>query len=71
MQVLDFILYFMQQVFWISVSVKYIYSVRCSCISVIRIHLKISEQLVKIGIFPIPITCGRDSGFHAKSGEFR
>lgn len=40
-KVLDF------RVFWISV----VYSVTCSCISVIRIHLKISEQMLKSDFF--------------------
>ena len=40
-KVLDF------RVFWMSV----VYSVRCSCISVIRIHLKISEQMLKSDFF--------------------
>ena len=41
---------------FLDISFSWVYSVRCCCIRIIRIHLKISEQLVKIGIFPTPIT---------------
>ena len=47
------------------------YSVRCACISIKRIHKKVSGRDVRIGIFPIPIASrtGRNSGFSSKIGR--
>ena len=47
----------------------YQYFVRCSCMSIIRIHLKISEQMSKSGFFPSRAYAGRDSGFSKKIGR--
>ena len=47
------------------------YSVRCHFMSIIRTHLKISEQMSKSGFFLSRSNCDRDSGFQAKSEESR
>ena len=51
LQLLNFILYFMQYFFLVQFSGYYfqlsIYSVRCSVFIVTRIHLKISEEMSK------------------------
>ena len=45
------------------------YFVRRSCMSIIRIHLKISEQMSKSRFFPSrSYYVGRDSGFSKKIG---
>ena len=50
---------------WISLSV---YSVWCHCMSIIRIHLKISEQLyVEIWNFPIPNAYWSGFGYFEKN----
>ena len=56
---------------WISLSAKYT-SVWCHCMSIIRIHLKISEQLSKSEIFLSRTHIDRDSGqFSSKIGRTR
>ena len=53
---------------WISLSAE-VYSVWCHCMSIIRIHLKISEQLSKSEIFLSRTHIDRDSGFSSKIGR--
>ena len=53
------------EVFQISLSVEYVLC-KCSFISIIRIHLKITEPMLKSGFFLSRSHIGQDSGFSSK-----
>ena len=66
--------YFIQVVrflklFWISLSAEYTLCMWCHCMSIIRIHLKISEQLSKSEIFLSQTHIDQHSGFSSKIGR--
>ena len=69
---INFIFCSVYKVFCISVSFisKLVYSViLCSCINIIRIHLKKSKQMSKLGFFLSRSHVGLNSGFSSKTGR--
>ena len=69
---INFIFCSVYKVFCISVSVisKLVYSViLCSCINIIRIHLKKSKQMSKLGFFLSRSHVGLNSGSSSKIGK--
>ena len=67
-QILDFILYFV--LFWsfldIRISKVYSWSVKCSCIDIIKFFMEVSERMSKSGFFLSWLHVGQDSRFSSK-----